>query len=129
MFNSKKGIINSRHVNIFVVFCFPRPVVTAFWLLFHSLKPKYVCCVQILDQDVKTEAKSELGRDEILDREKADVVAMLKEQDNPTPGSAAGSIKSEPPTVKEEPENGDHGEDKKPPLPPLNGTECKDNSK
>lgn len=29
---------------------------------------------------------------------------MLKEQDNPTPGSGGGSIKSEPPaTVKEEP--------------------------
>ncbi len=71
---------------------------------------------------------TDVARETILQREKKDVAAMLKEQDNATPGSAAGSIKSEPPTVKEEPENGEHTDDKKN-IVPINGTECKDNSK
>ena len=41
--------------------------------------------------------------------EAGDSTSMLNQQDNATPGSAGGSIKSEPPVVKEEPaDNSEH---------------------
>ena len=64
-----------------------------------------------------------------MKKEREDVAAMLKEQDGATPGST-GSIKSEPPAIKEEPhENGtDLGsfDEKKVPTPLI---DSKDNSK
>ena len=58
---------------------------------------------------------------------------MLKEQDNATPGSAGGgSIKSEPPLVKEEPSNGEipnHGTPHSHHGTPLNGLDSKEQCK
>ena len=90
----------------------------------------FMFIIQNLEGDgpVSGGGESEVGREALLRRERGDVAAMLKEQDSATPGGGSaggGSIKSEPPTVKEEPENGDHSEDKK----DLNGTECKNQSK
>ena len=86
-----------------------------------------ICCLQKLDQF--EDQNTGLDQAAILKKEREDVAAMLKEQDGATPGST-GSIKSEPPTIKEEPhENGtDLGnfDEKKVPTPLI---DSKENSK